>query len=37
MRLKEGSYREEARRLELSLKEEEGYDRFLFENEKVDE
>jgi polyferredoxin len=37
MRLKEGSYIEEARRLELTLKEEEGYDRFLFENEQADE
>jgi NAD-dependent dihydropyrimidine dehydrogenase PreA subunit len=37
MRLKEGSYIEEAGRLDLSLKEEEGYDRFLFENEQADE
>ncbi|MCK5187325.1 MAG: 4Fe-4S dicluster domain-containing protein, partial [Deltaproteobacteria bacterium] len=34
MRLKEGSYLEEAKRLELTLKEDEGYDKFLFEDEK---
>ena len=37
MRLKEGSYLEEAKRLELTLKEEAGYDKFLFEDEKVEE
>ena len=33
MRLKEGSYLEEAKRLQLELQEDKGYDRFLFENE----
>ena len=35
MRLKEGSYLEEAKRLELTLNEDEGYDKFLFEDEEV--
>ena len=34
MRLKEGSYTESAKRLELTLQEDEGYDRFLFEGEQ---
>jgi ferredoxin len=37
MRLKEGSYMEEAKRLELTLVEDEGYDEFFFEDEKVNE
>lgn len=37
IRLKEGSYQEEAKILELELKEDKGYDRFLFENEKAKE
>ena len=37
IRLKEGSYIEEAARLELDLKEDTGYDSFLFENEKANQ
>ncbi len=37
MRLKEGSYMEEAKRLELTLVEDEGYDEFFFDDEKVNE
>ena len=37
IRLKEGSYLEEAKRLALELKEDEGDDRFLFENGKTNE
>lgn len=37
MRLKKGSYLEEAKGQELDLKEDTGYDRFLFENEKVND
>ena len=37
VRLKKGSYIEEAKILELELKEDKGYDNFLLENEKVNE
>ena len=37
IRLKEGSYLEAAKRLELKLKEDKGYDKFLFENENSTE
>ena len=35
IRIKKGSYLAEAKRLELELKEDEGYDKFLFENDKA--
>ncbi|MBW1854352.1 MAG: hypothetical protein JRJ00_06675, partial [Deltaproteobacteria bacterium] len=35
LRLKDGSYIEEAKILELDLKEEKGYDSFLLEDEKA--
>lgn len=35
MRLKEGSYLEEAKKLELTLNEDEGYDKFLFDDERI--
>ncbi len=37
LRLKDGSYIEEAKILELDLKEEKGYDKFLFEDEKTNQ
>lgn len=37
IRLSEGSYLKEADKLQLTLKEDEGYDKFLFEGEQVNE
>ena len=37
LRLKDGSYIEEAKILELDLKEEKGDDSFLFEDEKTNQ